>query len=74
MGIWKFKGRNRKRQCEGDPATDETQTFQAGPGMGRVMDLLAEGKKVAAVKAYRELTGAGLREAKEAVELMEVRR
>ncbi|GAB97191.1 ribosomal protein L7/L12 [Kineosphaera limosa] len=36
-----------------------------------VLDLLRSGKKIQAVKRYRELTGAGLREAKEAVDEIE---
>ncbi|MEU3269961.1 ribosomal protein L7/L12 [Saccharomonospora sp. NPDC006951] len=37
----------------------------------RVRELLRRGKKIAAIKAYREATGAGLAEAKTAVERME---
>ncbi|MCX3061312.1 ribosomal protein L7/L12 [Streptomyces beihaiensis] len=32
--------------------------------------LVREGKQIAAIKAYREMTGAGLKEAKDAVERM----
>ncbi|MEU8351417.1 TOMM precursor leader peptide-binding protein [Streptomyces sp. NPDC048845] len=42
----------------------------AGPGLDRVGALLRDGKQVAAVKAYRRITGAGLLEAKEAVDRM----
>ncbi|WP_405916572.1 ribosomal protein L7/L12 [Streptomyces sp. NBC_00728] len=35
-----------------------------------VVALLQEGKKIQAIRAYREVTGAGLKEAKEAVEGM----
>jgi large subunit ribosomal protein L7/L12 len=35
---------------------------------GRVRSLLAEGRKIEAIKVYREATGAGLKEAKDAVE------
>ncbi|MCP2327275.1 ribosomal protein L7/L12 [Hamadaea flava] len=35
-----------------------------------VAALLAEGKKIQAIKLYRELTGVGLKEAKDAVEAM----
>lgn len=35
-----------------------------------VVALLAEGKKIAAIKAYRDETGVGLKEAKEPVERM----
>jgi ribosomal protein L7/L12 len=36
-----------------------------------VRALLAEGRKIGAIKAYREETGAGLKEAKDAVEAIE---
>ncbi|MGB6044253.1 MAG: ribosomal protein L7/L12 [Pirellulales bacterium] len=36
-----------------------------------ILNLLAAGKKIAAIKRYREATGAGLAEAKEAVERIE---
>ncbi|EXU64883.1 hypothetical protein Z951_28340 [Streptomyces sp. PRh5] len=44
----------------------------AEPGLERVMDLVRQGKKIEAIKVYRELTDAGLKEAKDAVERMEV--
>ena len=34
----------------------------------RLVELLQSGKKIEAIKLYRELTGAGLKEAKDAVE------
>ncbi len=37
----------------------------------RVMELLAGGKKIEAIKVYREETGVGLREAKDAVDRAE---
>ncbi|GAA2675041.1 hypothetical protein GCM10009864_52800 [Streptomyces lunalinharesii] len=40
----------------------------ADPRMAEVDALLAEKKPIAAIKVYREVTGAGLVEAKEAVE------
>ncbi|BDT94891.1 hypothetical protein IFM12275_48670 [Nocardia sputorum] len=39
-----------------------------GDGMVEVDALLRQGKKIHAIKRYRELTGCGLKEAKEAVE------
>lgn len=36
--------------------------------MARVLELKQRGKLIEAIKVYREATGAGLREAKEAVE------
>jgi len=38
------------------------------PWSDEVNALLRDGKKIQAIKVYREITGAGLREAKEAVE------
>ncbi|MGW1378260.1 ribosomal protein L7/L12 [Streptomyces sp. NPDC002446] len=40
----------------------------ADPRMAEIDDLLAQGKKIQAIKVHRELTGSGLAEAKEAVE------
>ncbi|MEU8776243.1 ribosomal protein L7/L12 [Streptomyces sp. NPDC048606] len=40
-------------------------------GMDRVRALAREGRAVSAIKVYREITGAGLVEAKQAVEAME---
>ncbi|MFG3618232.1 ribosomal protein L7/L12 [Nocardia sp. NPDC047654] len=39
-----------------------------GDGMAEIDGLLAQGKKIHAIKRYRELTGCGLKEAKDAVE------
>ncbi|MGW6732235.1 ribosomal protein L7/L12 [Streptomyces sp. NPDC055013] len=41
------------------------------PRMAKVVALLREDKKIKAIKEYREITGVGLAEAKEAVERME---
>ena len=38
---------------------------------GQIKELVAKGQKVAAVKLYREMTGVGLAEAKDAVEAMQ---
>ncbi|MFM9370823.1 ribosomal protein L7/L12 [Streptomyces sp. Da 82-17] len=38
------------------------------PDLGRVRALVAEGKQVQAIKEYRQLTGVGLKEAKDEVE------
>jgi large subunit ribosomal protein L7/L12 len=38
---------------------------------GRVLALMGEGRKIEAIKLYRDLTGAGLKEAKDAVEALE---
>lgn len=42
--------------------------FQPQAGLDQVHALLREGKKIQAIKAYRESTGADLKDAKEAVE------
>jgi ribosomal protein L7/L12 len=39
-----------------------------------ILGLLQAGRKIEAIKAYREATGVGLKEAKEAVEAMEANR
>ncbi|MGV9360804.1 hypothetical protein [Amycolatopsis sp. NPDC003731] len=38
------------------------------PELAEVTELLRQGKKIQAIKAYRERTGADLREARDAVE------
>jgi ribosomal protein L7/L12 len=40
------------------------------PGLTEVTALLREGKKIQAIKAYRDSTGADLKEARDAVERM----
>src|SRR4051794_10891634 len=40
---------------------------------GRVRSLLAEGRKIEAIKVYRAATGAGLKEAKDTVEALDLR-
>jgi hypothetical protein len=41
-------------------------------GLAQISSALYAGKKIAAIKMYREATGAGLAEAKDAVELIEL--
>ncbi|MBB5117318.1 hypothetical protein AF335_27595 [Streptomyces eurocidicus] len=41
-----------------------------GSELGQVRALLSKGKKIEAIAAYRKITGADLREAKEAVDRM----
>ena len=45
----------------------------AAPGQGELIALLREGRKIMAVKRYRELTGSGLAEAKAAIDALEQR-
>lgn len=53
-----------------DLLLDHNGLLQDEPGMDRVRELLRQDKKIQAIKVYRELTGTGLKEAKEAVERM----
>jgi ribosomal protein L7/L12 len=43
----------------------------SAPAMGEIQDLLRRGRKIDAIKVYRERTGLGLKEAKDAVEEIE---
>ncbi|MFC7303833.1 ribosomal protein L7/L12 [Streptomyces monticola] len=45
-----------------------------GTELSRVTDLLDRGRKIEAIKVYREVTGAGLKEAKDAVDRVEATR
>ncbi|GAA5072632.1 ribosomal protein bL12 [Nocardia iowensis] len=52
-----------------EPVRAAPVTTRPGSGnFAEIDDLLAQGKKIHAIKRYRELTGCGLKEAKEAVE------
>lgn len=51
--------------------TESPSIMELAGGMNEVAVLLREGNKIAAIKRYRELTGAGLAESKEAVEKLE---
>ncbi|MEV4440298.1 ribosomal protein L7/L12 [Streptomyces sp. NPDC049577] len=51
-----------------DLILDHLGIQEENPGLARVAALAAEGKRIHAIKAYREITGAGLKEAKEAVD------
>lgn len=42
------------------------------PGLDEVQDLLRQGRKIHAIKVYRQKTGAGLKEARDAVERIEI--
>lgn len=52
------------------PATAAPPPPEAATGQAEVVALVREGKPIAAIKRYRELTGAGLVEAKAAVEAL----
>jgi len=56
-----------------EPAPDETAGVPDQPSNesdDEVLKLLRSGQKISAIKAYREQTGVGLKEAKDAVEAM----
>jgi len=53
-----------------DLVLDHLGLHEDEPSLPQVAALLRDGKKIQAIKAYREATGADLREAKEAVERM----
>lgn len=53
-----------------DLVLDHLGLREAEPRMDEIDALLRDGKKIQAIKTYREITGAGLKEAKEAVERM----
>lgn len=40
------------------------------PRMGEVRSLVAQGEKIHAIKVYREITGVGLKDAKDAIDAM----
>jgi ribosomal protein L7/L12 len=51
--------------------TDDASTSHPNTLDGRVLALLRDGRKIEAIKLYRDITGAGLKEAKDAVEALE---
>ncbi|GHK03469.1 hypothetical protein SY2F82_52660 [Streptomyces sp. Y2F8-2] len=53
-----------------DLVLDRLGLHQGDPDLERVAALLRDGKNIQAIKVYREITGADLKEAKEAVERM----
>lgn len=63
-------------------AKDAVEAMNAGPGLPptampdheqEILELLHQGKKIAAIKLHRERTGKGLKEAKDAVEALATR-
>jgi ribosomal protein L7/L12 len=69
-------GATRCASCKAElPRPEEVDDVStSGPAHsldGRVLALMREGRKIEAIKLYRDLTGAGLGEAKNAVEALE---
>lgn len=63
-------------QLAGQPSQNWAQPQASAPqdsfGINpRILDLIARGQKIQAIKLYREDTGTGLAEAKEAIEQIE---
>ncbi|MGW1956036.1 ribosomal protein L7/L12 [Streptomyces sp. NPDC001920] len=72
LGVESRMGRADKRvarvERKLDLIMDHLGLRDEDPRMDEVVALAREGKKIPAIKAYREITGAGLKEAKDAVE------
>ncbi len=72
LGVESRIGRADKRvarvERKLDLIMDHLGLRDEDPRMDEVVALAREGKKVPAIKVYREITGAGLKEAKDAVE------
>ncbi|MFE5161627.1 hypothetical protein ACFRNT_24575 [Streptomyces sp. NPDC056697] len=66
--IKKIQRRADRIEHKLDLILDHLGIEVAGPDLRRVTALLREGKKFEAIKVYRQLTDADLKEAKEAVE------
>ena len=59
------------RDSEPEPADSEFRTLGQLPQWGEIGRLVKEGKKIEAIKLFRQLTGAGLKESKDAIEKLE---
>ncbi|MCC3772745.1 ribosomal protein L7/L12 [Streptomyces sp. UNOC14_S4] len=53
-----------------DLILDQLGICEEDPGLARVAELARGGETIKAIKAYREITGDGLKEAKDAVDRM----
>lgn len=71
--LWRLDAVERKLDLllEHLGVRDTPAPMAMPPGMSEVMHLVQRGRKIEAIKAYRAATGAGLKEAKDAVEAME---
>jgi hypothetical protein len=66
-----LSARNQVTVMDVRPPPPEGVVRPPASGAGPVADLLRAGRKIEAIKKYRELTGVGLKEAKDAVEALE---
>jgi ribosomal protein L7/L12 len=69
-------GATRCAQCQAELFASPTDNVNASGAEsqsldGRVLALVTDGRKIEAIKLYRDMTGAGLKEAKDAVEALE---
>ncbi|MFI0815335.1 ribosomal protein L7/L12 [Streptomyces sp. NPDC021098] len=69
--LKKMERRTARLERKADLILDHLGIRQEEPGMERVTALLRENKKIQAIKEYREITDADLKEAKEAVDRMD---
>ncbi|EFL22211.1 conserved hypothetical protein [Streptomyces himastatinicus ATCC 53653] len=69
--LKRLERRNARLERKADLILDHLGIRQEEPGMERVTALLRENKKIQAIKEYREITDADLKEAKVAVERMD---
>ncbi|MDX2014392.1 MAG: ribosomal protein L7/L12 [Myxococcaceae bacterium] len=70
VSLWLFRNRE-VTVVQVPPPRSPGQPPVVVQGSGPVHDLLRAGRKIEAIKRYRELTGVGLKEAKDAVEALE---
>lgn len=70
-GLENVEGTPLCRECGATlPAVGDAETAAPEAGDARVVELIHEGKKIEAIKVYRECHGVGLAEAKAAVETL----
>ncbi|WP_280408724.1 ribosomal protein bL12 [Nocardia brasiliensis] len=69
LGIQERPDRTTAKPIPAMPVAPRPASFS----WAEIDDLLVQGKKIQAIKRYRELTGAGLKDAKDAVEQHERR-
>jgi ribosomal protein L7/L12 len=69
MGVDEYSSRDAIEEMQ---AEINAEIRLSDDNFDSVHDLLGQGKKIEAIKQYRELTGIGLKEAKDAVEDMEL--
>lgn len=75
LGVYgAFRAKNRRnRQVERQQQAPQPKaiSYQVGDMNSELRALIQANRKIEAIKRYREMTGAGLRDAKEAIEAME---